>query len=132
MTTSEFSKLFAEQYNVSAQAAETWIRSIIEFLAEQCVLNTEIKLTGFGAFKQKYSQPRKYLDLNSGTVKISEPKMNLGFDPSPKMEKAMRSAKIPEQPKFNKRNKSDLPIRVETLQDDGMIEIIEDPDTQLA
>ena len=111
MTTIEFAKLFAKTYNVRQQDAETWVRSIFEFLGEQCALQSEIKMIGLGAFKQTYSPARKYTDLHTGKQMVSEPRMNISFVSSPKLDKMMRSVPVPAEPKYDKRKKSDLPIR---------------------
>ena len=111
MTTSEFAKLFAKTYNVRQQDADTWVRSIFEFLCEQCALQPEIRMTGLGTLKQIYSPPRKYTDLNTGELKVSEPRMNIQFSGGPKLDKLMKTVPVPAEPKFDKRKKSDLPVR---------------------
>ena len=111
MTTSEFAKLFAKTYNVRMQDADTWVHAIFEFLCEQCAEQPEIKLQGLGVLKQIYSPPRKYTDLHTGKQMVSEPRMNIQFVGSPKLDKLMRSVPVPEEPKYDKRTKSDLPIR---------------------
>ena len=111
MTTGEFAKLFAKTYNVRQQDADTWVRSIFEFLCEQCALQPEIKMMGLGSFKQVYSPPRKYTDLYTGELKVSEPRMNIQFSGGPKLDKLMKAVPVPEEPKVDKRKRSDLPIR---------------------
>lgn len=113
MNTSDFIKAFAKQYNVSAQAADTWVRSIFEYLGEQCVQNEEIKIAGFGVFKQTYSPARKYVDFKTGNTLVSEPRMNLDFYVGPKMDRAMRTVPAPKEPPQRRGRKSELPIRVD-------------------
>lgn len=111
MTTSEFAKLFAKTYNVRMQDADTWVHAIFEFLCEQCALQSEIKMQGLGVLKQIYSPPRKYTDLHTGKQMVSEPRMNIQFVGGPKLDKLMKTVPVPEEPKYDKRRKSDLPIR---------------------
>ena len=111
MTTSEFAKLFAKTYNVRMQDADTWVHAIFEFLCEQCAEQPEIKMQGLGSLRQVYSPPRKYTDLHTGKLMVSEPRMNIQFVGSPKLDKLMKSVPVPEEPKVDKRKKSDLPIR---------------------
>ena len=113
MNTSEFIKAFAENYNVAAQAADTWVRSIFEFLGEQCVENDEVKIAGFGVFRHAYSPARSYQDFHTGEVKKSAPRINLNFDIGPKLDKAMRTVPVPPAPPMRGVRKSELPIRAD-------------------
>lgn len=111
MNTSDFVKAFAAQYNVAVQAADTWIRSVFEFLAEQCVENPEIKIAGFGSFKHNYIPARSYTDFQTGMIKKSEPRINLSFDVGPKLDREMRSVPVPSIPPKKGGRKSELPFR---------------------
>lgn len=111
MTTAEFAKLFAKTYNVRQQDADTWVRSIFEFLCEQCAVQSEIKMAGFGVMRHVYSPPRKYTDLHTGKQMVSEPHMALQFSECPKLCKMMKEVPVPKDQKLNSRRKSDLPIR---------------------
>ena len=111
MNTSDFVKAFAEQYNVAVQAADTWVRSIFAFLAEQCVENPEIKIAGFGVFKHNYIPARSYTDFKTGVIKKSEPRINLAFDVGPKLDREMRSVPVPSIPPKRGGRKSELPFR---------------------
>lgn len=111
MNTTEFSRLFASQYNVSAQTADTWVRSIFEFLCEQLPVNQEIKIAGFGSFRQKYAPARRYQDWVTGKIMTSKPHMDLTFVPCAKLDRSMRDVPIIEEPIKKGGRKSELPVR---------------------
>jgi len=111
MNTAEFIREYAEQYNVAIQAADVWVRTILEFLSEQVVANDEMKLAKFGVFKHSYVPAQGYMDFQTGEWKTSKPKMTVKFTMGRQMETGMKDVPVPADAVKQSRRKSEVPTR---------------------
>jgi len=111
MNTSEFVREYAEQYGVAIQAADIWVRTILEYLSECVVNNDEVKLAKFGVFHHGYIPATGYTDFHTGEWKTSKPKMTVKFSMGQQMEAAMKNVPIPDEMRKKSRRKSEIPSR---------------------
>lgn len=119
MNTSDFVRAYAEEYGVAIQAADVWVRTILEFLGEQVVANDEVKLAKFGVFHHNYVPAQGYTDFQTGEWKTSKPKMTVKFSMGQQMEAAMRNVPIPKDAVKRARQKSDIPTRKKAVKQEG-------------
>lgn len=112
MNTGDFVKEFAQTYNVSAGAADTWVRSILEFIGETIVKYPEVRLAKLGVFKHTYQPAQGYTDFQTGEFKKSKPRLKIGYTMSAQIDEAMRSVPVPDEMMGNSHKKSGYPTRL--------------------
>jgi integration host factor subunit alpha len=79
MTRMEFVKALAKSYGISYAESKDIVDMCLGALTENLIKGEDIKLTGFGTFKQTVKNAKRTYDINTGNFLTSDSRKKIRF-----------------------------------------------------
>lgn len=85
----ELSEHLSHQTGISRKTAEEFLKLLSEIIEESLLKRDSVKIKGLGTFKLQWNEPRKSVDVNTGTEILIEGYYKVAFSPDANLKEAI-------------------------------------------